>query len=221
MQSDFILQVITSSFAGFSASAIIIWLSKQWISERLKNAIRAEYDLKLATHEAQLKAQSDVEIEKLRSQLNLVALEHNVVFSKLHEKRGEAISEIYAHLIKVNQCLSEYVKSIELVGEKPREERYNDLADAHKMFFESFTAKAIFLPEQTARKLEELNKAFVQTGNQFRLIVLNPNNPSPHQMWSEIGERLEGPVRNSMRELEAEFRRLLGDKSSGNGPPIS
>ncbi len=214
MQSDFILQIVTSSFAGFSTSAIIIGLTKQWVSERLKNAIKAEYDLKLETHKAQLKSQSDVEIEKLRSQLNLAALEHDIVFSKLHEKRGEAIAEIHAHLIKVNGCLSEYVKSVEFVGEKPREERYNDLADAHKLFFESFTAKVIFLPEQTARKLEVLNTAFVQTGNQFRLIVQNPHNPNPHQMWNEIGERLAGPIKESMRDLETEFRRLLGDKSS-------
>ena len=75
MITDFAIQVITSASVSTALAALLLWLTKSWISERLKNAIKNEYDQKLESHKAQLKAQSDVEIEKLRSQLSISATE--------------------------------------------------------------------------------------------------------------------------------------------------
>ena len=60
MPLEFLLSVITSAGVGAAIGAMALWLGKSWISERLKQAIKSEYDEKIETHKSQLKAQSDV-----------------------------------------------------------------------------------------------------------------------------------------------------------------
>jgi hypothetical protein len=66
-----IVQWLTSTAVSTALAGLLIWLSKSWISERLQASIKSEYDQLLETHKAQLKAQSHVELEKLRSQLTI------------------------------------------------------------------------------------------------------------------------------------------------------
>ncbi len=46
----------------------------------------------------QLRADADKEIERLKNSLQMVAVEHQVRFSKLHEKRAEIMAELYKRL---------------------------------------------------------------------------------------------------------------------------
>lgn len=213
MQSDFVLQIIVSVFSALSASGFVIWLTKQWISERLKNAIKNEYDVKLETHKAELKANSDVEIEKLRSQLNLAAKEHDIVFSKLHEKRAEAIAAIYAELRKIDKCLQDLVTVVGVQGEPSRSDRFDSLVIAHNVFYEIYIPKVIFLPEPTANKLNDFNKIYVQTANEFKIFVIGDGNHGRHIKWTEIFDRCNGPIKEALNELEVEFRLLLSKKN--------
>src|SRR5947208_2204142 len=44
---------------------------------------------------AELKANADVSIERLKSALQMAAVEHQVRFSKLHEKRALVVADLY------------------------------------------------------------------------------------------------------------------------------
>ena len=61
-----VLTVVLSS-AAISAALIsaILWLSRAWISERLRNAIKFEYDRKLESHTAELSRISEDRTRKL------------------------------------------------------------------------------------------------------------------------------------------------------------
>jgi hypothetical protein len=88
-----LLQLLGTWVVGSLAGAGLTVLAlRTWISERIKGSIKAEYDEKLETHKAQLKAQSDVEIEQLKSRLSVAAAQQQVRFSRLHEKRAEVIT---------------------------------------------------------------------------------------------------------------------------------
>ena len=54
-------------------SGVLIWLSKNWITERLKNAIKHEYDTKLELHKALLSVAISKEVETLKSRLQFEA----------------------------------------------------------------------------------------------------------------------------------------------------
>ena len=49
-----------------------------------------------------LKSDADIEIERLKNSLQMLAMEHQVRFSKLHEKRAEVIGEVYKRLTDLN-----------------------------------------------------------------------------------------------------------------------
>jgi hypothetical protein len=101
--SDFAIQLISSAAVSASLGGLIIFLTKSWISERLKNSIKNEYDEKLETHKAQLKAQADIESERLRAQLSIAATEHQMDFSSrvwLLQKQWGIREQKYAELLQ-------------------------------------------------------------------------------------------------------------------------
>lgn len=207
---DFAVQTVTSIFSGLGGAGLLVWIFRTWVSEKLKNSIRAEFDMKLESYKTQIKAAADVELEQLRSRLAIQAKEHDVVFSKLHERRSEIIADIYAKLKRVQLCLGEYTAAFELAGEKPRDERGQDFFDAYKEFFDVFNNNAIFLPANPAKSIEELNKVMLRSGNEFTYFVRNERYPRWHEKWTEIEEHCQNAIPTIIAELEVTFRKLLG-----------
>ena len=159
-----------------------------------------------------MKAQSDVEIERLRSRLRDASAEHQIRFTHLHETRATVISETYSSLKDLHISLAEYVKGFESSGGPSREERYQKLVVSHEAFFAAYSKRLIFFPEETANKLEEINGAMVQTGNEFRFIVEPGNSPDSIKLWREIEIRVKTEIGEALLALEKEFRLLLGDR---------
>lgn len=213
MFQDFIITVISSAAVSSVLAGLLIWLTKSWISERLKNAIKNEYDEKLETHKSQLKAQTDIEVEKLKSSLSIAAAEQGVKFSTLHKDRAEVIANTYALLKDVYRTMQDYVKIFEPAGDKPREERKQLAVDAHKAFSDYYPKKLIYLPSQTVTKLEEINGELVRTFNEFVFNIDYQQGAGDANKWNEIFTKMNGEMQDALKELENEFRKLLGDES--------
>lgn len=215
MISYFILQLIASAGVNAALSGFIIWITKSWISERLAQSIKNEYDQKLETHKAQLKAGSDIEIEKLKCELNISANEHQVRFARLYEKRAEVIAETYALLKELYTCLASYVKPFESVGDTPREERRKEAHEALTRFKSYYATKLIFIPGEIASKLEEIDKELVGAFNEFYLGVerVQASGGDGVAKWIEIVGRVNEEINAALRGLETEFRKLVGDES--------
>lgn len=91
---NFIITILSSAGLSGILTVFLLWLTKTWISDRLKISIKNEYDEKLETHKANLRAESGVELEKLKSNLQK---EFNRV-SKVHEKEFEILPEVWMKL---------------------------------------------------------------------------------------------------------------------------
>jgi hypothetical protein len=188
--------------------AFLYWLMQKSIDARLAKG--------LETHKAQLKAQSDVEIERLRSRLNIAATEHEVRFSRLHEKRGEVIAETYSLLQELHDRLSKYVAIMELSGDPSREERRAKAEEAYKAFSDYYVKNLIFLPKTTARNLKSIYRRYVETFNEFVRTVDLAKQGQDTAKWLAIFQRVSGETKEALDELEDEFRRLLGDEGSAS-----
>jgi hypothetical protein len=225
---NFILTVIASAGVSTAFAGFLVWLTKAWIGERLKNAIRAEYETKLEshkaqlkavyetqieTHKAQLKSQSDVELEKLKASLSVAASEHDATFQRLHERRVEVIAKTYAGLRKLHGCVLEYVKVVEMAGEPPRDERRRKTVDAFNEFNPYFTQQQIFLPKRIAQLIQKANDELLQMTNRFTFMVDIPKNNPNVDEWIRITEKLDKEFTQALAGLEGELRRALGDKS--------
>lgn len=212
--TEFAVQTIFSLVVAIGGSGAITWLARTWISERLKASIKAEYDQQLESHKAKLKAEADVELEKLRSRLALEAKEHDVVFSKLHEKRGEVIADLYAKLKRVQRDLAEFTKMLEPNGAPSKEERFNTLVESERAFFASLDPNLIFLPEEIATALIKLHSLIVVSGKEFKRFALNDIKMEHTDKWIEIDNRSRTIIPTALANLEKEFRSLLGYKTS-------
>ena len=215
MAYQFLASVISSLVASVFLTSVVIWLAKSVISNRLKEAIKNEYDQKLESHKAQLKAQTDIETEKLRSELRIASVEHEVTFSRLHEQRAQVISETYASLKHLFDCVEDYMKLFEPAGGTTREQRRAIATDAHLAFREKYSLKLIFFPKSTADKLDEINVQLVQAFNQFVFGVdmMQRSNTDTSEKQIKILEHVGTTIRSALLELETEFRRLLGDRA--------
>lgn len=86
--------VVTTVASTVGGTAVLLaaaaWLIRTVLTNRL--ALDAE------KFKAELKANADMEMEKLKHSLQRIAVEHQVRFSKLHEKRAEVIADLYRRL---------------------------------------------------------------------------------------------------------------------------
>lgn len=77
---DLVISVLASLAASGALAAALVWMSKEWLSARLRTSIQHEYDQKLESLKAQLKAQNDVALVELRAalerQASLLAAAH-------------------------------------------------------------------------------------------------------------------------------------------------
>lgn len=105
---DFILSIISSATVSGLLAAVLIWLSRNWLSERLKKSIEHEYAQKLAAHKAVLKAESDVALERLRASIAQNQAMQSVATSTFtainiasHERRIKAIEAFWTSIVNI------------------------------------------------------------------------------------------------------------------------
>ncbi len=203
----------TAGLTGAVVATAIVWVSKNWISEKIKGGIKAEYDNQLEILKAKLKSESDVEVERLRSQLSIAADERQFRFSKLHEKRADAIAEVYALLKPFVSALADYVKVVESADGPSREDRNKKAIETGNAFLLYYSSKKIFIPVSVAKKIDEILKTLREAHFQFSYLVDVPERPDL-QKWVDIFEKINGLSDKALFELENDFRRLLGDEEN-------
>ena len=85
------ISVLPSVAASSALTGIVVWLSREWISARLKASIQHEYDQKLESLKAQLKADSDVALVELRASIERHAALLSVAHSSFAEGQKAAM----------------------------------------------------------------------------------------------------------------------------------
>jgi hypothetical protein len=205
------MEVLTSAAVSAALTGFLVWLTKTWIGERLKNAIKAEYDQQLETHKAQLKTASDVEVERLKAQLSLDASERIVLFTRLQERRFEVIAETYALL----RALHEAIRTYKPFTEPEKDERVTNAFNALRMYYPK---KDIFLPASTAEKITAIHDELVKIFEEYR----GEKKETPAGIMAASFVRrvfsaraqLNRQMAVALAELANELRTLLGDTNT-------
>jgi hypothetical protein len=135
------MDAILSIFSGGATGALLVWLLRGWISERLKQSIRHEYSQKLETHKAELNAR----IQALQHENQLQQLRTSLFFD--HQRN--AFAGILAKISEANQTWvdREYEYEVGLTGPVPSE-AYKDLRTTytqHQLFLDPSCLAAIEL----------------------------------------------------------------------------
>lgn len=222
--------ILTAIVSSTLVTGVIVWLTKSWISERLKNAIRHEYDQKLESHKSQLRYQADSELEKIKAELQIEAAKHNIQFAKIFEEIANTVIEIYAKLVVFKDAVGEYVSIIEWEGGTPKEERRKAADDKMKDFLAYYKSRKIYLPESTAKMVDEFWQGLYEISIDFMFGVEQGRderrNSNEKDAWIEAHNYMSKHIPEVLSKLEKEFRRILGvdisgistEQGSGAGP---
>jgi hypothetical protein len=194
------------------ASLYIIHLAHDTISEKIKGAIKTEYDERLEILKSRLKAESDLELERNKHSLALEATRQNLRFARLHEMRATVIADVYAALNDTYLALKIYTAAFEPAGFPSKGERLKILSTEHQRFRKSLYPNRIYFPADVAKQLEEIDKKIFSSGNKFMWTVqLQGEAANQTNAWLDVLKDVDGPISMALQKLETEFRNLLGD----------
>lgn len=226
MLDDWAHTILTSASVAVVLCGVAAALFKNLLTERLKAAIKTEYDEKLESHKAQLQASNskelevlkaqlkghaDVEIEQLKSQLQVQAAQQNLKFTRLHERRIEAIEHIHNKLIAVRDAVGRYINAYQPVGASDQE-RLKLVEAAYNEFKPSFVQSQLFLPRNVASAVATLDATFLNLTNQFTIVVKADASKPNTDLWIKLIERFKTDVDDAIERLNEDMRQALGDE---------
>lgn len=178
-------------------------------ADKFRTQIKADADKEIE----RLKSSLQIEIERLKSSLQMVATEHQVRFTKLHERRAEIIADLYKKLIDLHRHAEFFVVTGEevpqLTGEKSSQPAKNEefrkllqeMGDLHKFYREH----QIYLPLDVCNSLEGLV-------DEIRSNVWDAGVPAltSEDAFTEGYTAFEEKIPMALKALENEFRKMLG-----------
>lgn len=213
MEKDFVLTLLSSGTVGALLSGMVVWLSKSWISERLKNAIKNEYDLKLEAYKQTLKSQSNIAIEQLKSSLAIQSYHQNTRVANLLQRRFDAIATIVPPLLRLRRAVSAYTSVVGEVGGDSRQDQLNAFLEAQKTLIEILDEQAIFLDEDVATRVHSIRSECEKAARLFRYFVDVPTDSpaiSDSERWLKVVAVVEENAPLAIAALERELRSMMG-----------
>lgn len=190
-----------------SGGAIVMamggWLGKVWASRILERE-RAGY------------AQ---ELEERKVALGRLAAENQVRYTRLHERRAEVISEVYAKLEDLHEAVRFLANLSPAPTDPSRVEELNaarqQAADASKELQQYFYRHGIWLDPQTCDSIHSIIRLLNATtrGLQYHLFGWN----LPDEMLEKISTQLDEGIPAARGLLDARFRSIL---QTGEPKPV-
>ncbi|MGD1104066.1 MAG: hypothetical protein ABSA59_18615 [Terriglobia bacterium] len=205
---------------GFLARSLLnTWLTKD--IKRFETDLKASADSELERLKYELKSKADASIEQLKNHLQLIATEHQVRFSKLHEKRAEVIDQVYARLVEARMEGKRFIATDAYITDRlQQKEAWKKTAERMEDVSVYIQKHRIYLPERICELLQkvvdEMSRHVAAAG------VYTPLNPQAQEMIAEKYEALmkaynaffSESIPAATKALEDEFRRLLGVETS-------
>ncbi len=113
-----------------------------------------------ARFESEIKAKADATIEHLKTELQLKTIEHQVRFSKLHERRATVIAELNGHLVEALWEAESFLSPMEWAGEPDKKEKHITAMNKLAELYRYFDKHRIYLPVELARRWSSSSKKF-------------------------------------------------------------
>ncbi len=201
-------RLLTTVFLGTGAGAVVAWLVKALFKEWLARDTE--------TFKAQLSLKTSMEVEELKNSLQKTAIENQIRFSKLHEKRAEVIEGLYVKLTEILSRAEHFAVTSENNPRPEHKEQYAALWKELNEYLSSIQRNRIFLPAEVCELLFEHLKQIRRTvhvagshgGKEFF--------PTPElaeqsaEAFTRVYEAFNTEIPAAQKLLEAEFRKMLG-----------
>jgi len=196
-------QAVFEAFGGQAALLLAIaYLGKTLISSQLSKETEA--------FKIKLQGQTDVEIERLKSSLQIAATEHQIKFSKLHDRRARVIAKLYRLLLEAADAVQFFAAHPGDKGSIRKEAIERSLG-----LYRFSQINKIYLPSAVCGLLENYETTLRHSVGFIRIYmsIEDPNEQTIEQqnkVLQDAWQALEKKIPSIRTELETEFRQMLG-----------
>jgi hypothetical protein len=215
------LTVFGSILGGSAFSVLVVFILRTWISERIKNSIKHEYEKEMELYKAvnqrdleHRKAEYQGDVERLKSELAVAAAMRQIRFSHLHERSAKIVAGTWRKLCRVQEALRAYVAVATYESMGTQKERRQKLAERFGDFQDYFNARRPYLPKHLAQSIQHFPNESWETTFQFMINVESDDIGLPpkerYQKWNEIAASVNTEISSLLSGLEDKFREMLG-----------
>jgi hypothetical protein len=160
-----------------------------------------------------------MEIERLKNSLQLITVEHQVRFSKLHEKRAEVIATLYTRLVDVYRHGQMFVLTNQ---NNPQLKPYLETQTEVVELFSFIQLNRIYLSEDLCTRLEKFAGDVQQHVSATGIYgsIEDPNAQTIKEKGEALSRALkafEKDLPATRRAVETEFRNILGVEQDAHG----
>lgn len=203
-------QTVLLAFGGNAALLAVLGLLGKSLLDKLILRDTKQF-------ESDLKAKSESTIEHLKSELQLKTIEHQVRFSRLHEKRATVIAELYGYLVEALWEAESFLSPIEWVGEPSKKEKHHLAMQKLVELYRFFDKHRIYLPQEQCTALDgliqEVRSHVICSAAYLRYDdTALPQHAleQKQKVWDDGWNAIKNQVPAARQSLENEFRALLG-----------
>jgi len=155
------------------------------------------------------------DLESFKGQLQLAAFEHQVRFSRLHERRASILADLYSKIVQLHGAASSFVHWYASDRDEEKDRRLKELWQAADEYRGYFERHRIYFDEPTCTIVDSLNDALSKATSVLAAITHDRNYLAVTQeqafgLWKTAVGVLDENVPKLKKALEDRFREILG-----------
>jgi hypothetical protein len=199
--------LLVSMITPVALISAVAWLARNIISQYLSKDIEK--------YKSDLKHESDLKIEELRTSLKITAFEHEIRFSRLHDKRAFVIAEMHEKLVEAKVAATNYISFVDLPGEPNKKEKLQIASTKFMEFYQYFEKQKLYLSKPLCGEIIKFAEKLWQLSHKLSLTMPDlgfAQQPDGEykDVWMEAWGSVSHDVPRALESLEDEFRILLG-----------
>jgi len=202
-------QVIVAAVLGNAAVlAVLGFFAKALLGQLLQRDI--------LSFQFELKAKADSAIEQLKSDLQIRTIEHQVRFSRLHEKRANVIADLNGLVVEALWEAESFLSPMQWAGEPDKREKERVAMSKLVELFRYFDKHRIYLPTELCDVVDKLVTDVRMHVIRFGTYLTWDENAlqehtrkEKHEVWMAGWDAIKNQVPAVRKQLEDSFRALL------------
>lgn len=197
------LETILATILATGASAVLL----AYLGRTL---LRHWLDKDLESYKANLSAEYARGLEQHKASLAPAALEHQVRFTRLHERRARIIARVYAKLDQVSLALREWTRAMHVGQRRDMSKLRDNALTARNDFVEYYWRNAIWLERGLCEAMSDIIGQLDEPKNDFMVHVDDKGFPNDRKAWLAASEKLTKDIPKARQAIETRFRAILG-----------
>ena len=188
-----------------------------WVGEQLlRRLIDQWFDRGMERFRIEAQAIQDMEVERLRNQLQVAAFEHQTRFARLHERRFRVLQQTYVRLVIAQRAFASWTAIFQMGGEPQMDEKAKLATEAGNRLIDYFEINRIWLPGDLCDEIAKFTQVLREVALDFSM-----RDAVGRDTWKKVSKVMSEDLPTLRRSIEMRCRLLIdpsvlgGESSTG------